>query len=143
MTIPGLALRSVLMCLRAWRAYCCPGPGSSDAIRLIAACASVKMVTRSGVCFFWTRTPVCGRGRRTPRRRLLGCIPCGVSYPQGARRKRLVFVKNIRVIGCVGTPLLDHVTIARTALYIYMQKKAHYPSPTHPDALGRNLSPPV
>jgi len=51
--------------------------------------------------------------------------------------------QNIRVIGCLGTPLLDHFTIARTPLYIYMQKKAHYPSPTRPDALGSNLSPPV
>jgi len=49
MTMPGLALRSVAMCFRAWRAYCCPGPGASDAIRPMAACASVKMVTRSGV----------------------------------------------------------------------------------------------
>jgi len=47
MMIPGLAFLSVAMCLRAWRAYCCPGPGSSDAIRLMAACASVKIVTRS------------------------------------------------------------------------------------------------
>jgi len=37
MTIPGLDWRSVAMCFRAWRAYCCPGPGSSDAIRLMAA----------------------------------------------------------------------------------------------------------
>ena len=51
--------------------------------------------------------------------------------------------QNNRVIGSVGTPLLDHFTIARTALYIYMQKKAHYPSLTRPDALGSNLSPPV
>jgi len=59
-------------------------------------------------------------------------------YPETMNR-----VKDIRVIGCVGTPWLDHITIARTALYIYMQKKAHYPSPTCLDALGSNLSPPV
>ena len=39
--------RDVLPCL----AYCCPGPGSSDVIRLMAACASEKMVTSSGVVF--------------------------------------------------------------------------------------------
>ena len=49
--IPGLAFHSVAMCFRAWRAYCCPGPGSSDAIHLMAACASVKIVTRSGAVF--------------------------------------------------------------------------------------------
>jgi len=48
MTIPGLTLRSMAMCFRAWRAHCCPGPGLSDAIRLMAACASEKRVTRSG-----------------------------------------------------------------------------------------------
>ena len=48
MVMPGLALRSMAMCFRAWIAYCCPGPGSSDTIRLMAACASVKIVTRSG-----------------------------------------------------------------------------------------------
>jgi len=51
MTMPGLVLRSVAMCFRASRAYCRPGTGSSDAIRLMAACASEKMVTRSGVAF--------------------------------------------------------------------------------------------
>jgi len=51
MTMPGLALRSVAMCFRACTAFCCPGPGSSDAIRLMAACASVKFVTCSGVVF--------------------------------------------------------------------------------------------
>jgi len=51
MMIPGLALRSVAICFRAWRAYYCPGPGSSDAIRLMAACASVKIVIRCGVVF--------------------------------------------------------------------------------------------
>jgi len=45
MVMPGLALRSTAMCFRAWIAYCCPGPGSSDAMRLMAACASVKIVT--------------------------------------------------------------------------------------------------
>ena len=30
--IPGLALRSAAMCFRTWRAYCCPGPGSPDAM---------------------------------------------------------------------------------------------------------------
>ena len=52
-------------------------------------------------------------------------------------------VKDIRVIGSVGTPLLVIFTIARTALYIYMQKQALYPSPTRPDTLGGNLPPPV
>ena len=47
----GLALRSAAMCFRAWRAYCCPGPVSSDAIRLMATCASVKIVTCFGVVF--------------------------------------------------------------------------------------------
>jgi len=30
-----------------------------------------------------------------------------------------------------------------TALYIYMPKQAHYPSPTRPDTLGGSLPPPV
>jgi len=47
----GSGLRSALIWFRAWIAYCCQGPGSSDAIRLIAACASVKMVTRSEIVF--------------------------------------------------------------------------------------------
>ena len=51
MVMRGLALRSEAICFRAGRAYCCPGPGSSDAICLMAACASVKIVTRSGVVF--------------------------------------------------------------------------------------------
>jgi len=34
-----------------WSAYIWPGSGSSDTIRLVAACASEKMVTRSGVVF--------------------------------------------------------------------------------------------
>jgi len=33
------------MCLLASRAYFCPGPGSSEVILQMAACASVKMVT--------------------------------------------------------------------------------------------------
>jgi len=37
----------------AWSAYCWPGPGSSDAILLMTACASVKIVTRSGVMFLF------------------------------------------------------------------------------------------
>jgi len=33
------------MCFLASRAYFCPGPGSSEVILQMAACASVKMVT--------------------------------------------------------------------------------------------------
>jgi len=51
MMIPGLALRSRATCFPAWSAYRWPGPGSSEAIRLMAACASVKFVTRSGIVF--------------------------------------------------------------------------------------------
>jgi len=51
MILPGLALRREAMCFCDWRAYFCPRPGSSDAIRLMAACASVKLVTRFGVVF--------------------------------------------------------------------------------------------
>jgi len=39
MMMPGLALRSASMCFLAWSAYIWPGPGSSEAIRLMAACA--------------------------------------------------------------------------------------------------------
>jgi hypothetical protein len=49
----GRVLRSAAMCFRARIAYFWPGPGSSDAIRLMAAWASVKMVTLAGtVCRF-------------------------------------------------------------------------------------------
>jgi len=46
-TMPGLALRNLVMCFRAWRAYSSPGPGSSNAIRRVAACTSEKIVTCS------------------------------------------------------------------------------------------------
>jgi len=49
MAMPGLALRSVAMCFRARIACIWPGPGSSDAILLVAAWASVEIVTLSGV----------------------------------------------------------------------------------------------
>jgi len=51
MMIPGLALRSEATGFLAWIAYYWPGPGSSEAIRLMAACAWVKIVTRSGIVF--------------------------------------------------------------------------------------------
>jgi hypothetical protein len=49
MMIPGLALRSAAMCFQVWIAYIWPGPDSSEAMRLMADWASVKMVTFSGV----------------------------------------------------------------------------------------------
>jgi len=49
MMTPGRARRSVAMCFLTWSAYCWPGPGSLDTIRLMAARASVKIVNRSGV----------------------------------------------------------------------------------------------
>jgi len=49
MTIPGLALGSVAMYILAWNAYIWPGPGSFEAIRLMAGFATVKIVTLSGV----------------------------------------------------------------------------------------------
>jgi len=49
--MPGLALRSIVMCFHAWRVYCWLVPGSSDAIHLIAGYISVKIVTYSGVMF--------------------------------------------------------------------------------------------
>jgi len=51
MVMPGLARRSAAISLRTWMAYFFPGPGSSDAIRLMAACASEKVVPRSRVVF--------------------------------------------------------------------------------------------
>ena len=45
----GLARSSAAMCFLGWSAYCWSGPGSSEAIRLMAAWASVKIVTRSGI----------------------------------------------------------------------------------------------
>ena len=45
MVIPGLAFRSAAMCFLACSAYCWPGPGSSVAMRLMAAWASEKIVT--------------------------------------------------------------------------------------------------
>jgi hypothetical protein len=44
----GLALRSVAMCFLARIAYIRPGSGFSEAMRLMAAWASVKIVTLSG-----------------------------------------------------------------------------------------------
>jgi hypothetical protein len=49
MVMSGLALRSAAMCFLAWIAYIWPGPGSSEAMRLMAVWASVKIVTLSGV----------------------------------------------------------------------------------------------
>ena len=49
----GRDRRSAAMCFRARMASCCPGPGSSDAIRLMAACAPEKIVTRSGVVLLY------------------------------------------------------------------------------------------
>ena len=43
-TLGSLARRAA-MCLLASRAYFCPGPGSSEVIPQMAACASMKMVT--------------------------------------------------------------------------------------------------
>ena len=62
MVMSGFARRSAAICFRTWMAYCCPGPGSSDAICLIAACASEKMVTSSGVAFLCaTGSSACAR----------------------------------------------------------------------------------
>jgi len=47
MTISSRAFRA--MCFLAWSAYFWLGPGSSEAVRLMAAWASVMTVTRSGV----------------------------------------------------------------------------------------------
>jgi len=47
----GLALRSVVMCPLAWTANIWLGLGSSEAKRLTAAWASVKIVTLSGVVY--------------------------------------------------------------------------------------------
>jgi len=44
------------MCSLAWRAYFCPGHGSSEAILAMAACASVKMVTVPSVCLLVAAT---------------------------------------------------------------------------------------
>jgi hypothetical protein len=44
-------LRCSAMCLLAWMACNCPGRGSSEAIRLLAAWASVKTVTRSCIVY--------------------------------------------------------------------------------------------
>ena len=48
MVVSGLALRSTAMCFLAWSAYIWPGPDSSEAIRLTAAWASVKIVIHPG-----------------------------------------------------------------------------------------------
>ena len=71
--MPDLALRRVAICFRAWRAYCCPGSGSFDAILLMAACAFVKTVPVMGFCSF--AKPIPSRARRTPRGRPPCCIP--------------------------------------------------------------------
>jgi len=49
MVMSGPDRRRVAIYFRAWSAYFWSGPGSSEAIRLMAAWASVKIVTRSGV----------------------------------------------------------------------------------------------
>jgi len=49
MVMSGRALRSAAMCFLACIAYIQPKPGSSKAMRLMAAWASVKAVTPSGV----------------------------------------------------------------------------------------------
>jgi hypothetical protein len=51
MMMPGRTLRRAAMCLRAWIAYIWPGPGSSEAMRLMAAWMSVKMATLSGAAY--------------------------------------------------------------------------------------------
>jgi len=48
MVTAGVALGSSAMGFRAWSAYVWLDPVSSDAIGLVAACASVKTVTRPG-----------------------------------------------------------------------------------------------
>jgi len=82
MPMSGLALCSVAICFRAWRAYCCPGPGSSDAIRLMAACASVKIVTLSGVVFLLTATSN-AHARAAPGMWNLETLRCHDMYPHG------------------------------------------------------------
>jgi hypothetical protein len=47
--VSGRSLRSVAMCFLACIPYIWPGPGSSEAMRLMTAWASVKIVTLSGV----------------------------------------------------------------------------------------------
>ena len=49
MVTSGRALRSTAMFLLAWSAYIWPGPGSSEAIRVMAAWAFVNIVALSGV----------------------------------------------------------------------------------------------
>jgi len=75
MMMPGLALRSAAMCFLAWSAYCWPGPGSSETIRLMAAWASMKIVTLSGMVCFSPPIPVSLQGRSTLRRRPPCCSP--------------------------------------------------------------------
>jgi len=75
----GLADRGVAICSLAWIAYFCPGPGSSDAMRLMAAWASMKIVTLSGGIAAWLdpisqRRPLYTRPRIPPPRcRLTTC----------------------------------------------------------------------
>ena len=49
MMISGRAFRSTAMCFLAWSAYFRPGPGSSQAIWMMAAYTSVKIGSHSGV----------------------------------------------------------------------------------------------
>jgi len=49
MVVPGWARCSTAMCFLSWRAYGWSGTGSDEAIRLVAAGASVKLVTCSVV----------------------------------------------------------------------------------------------
>jgi hypothetical protein len=55
--MPAWAHRKAAMFFRAWIAHISPGPGSSDAIRLMATCASVKMATLSGIVWPHAETP--------------------------------------------------------------------------------------
>jgi len=68
MTIPGLDWRNMEMCFRARRACSCPGPGSSDAIRLIAACASEDGDS------FWDLVPLRRQLHGTGERSTLGIV---------------------------------------------------------------------
>ena len=64
------------MCFLASSAYFFPGPGSSDAIRLIATCASVKMVIRSRIVFLLDADSSTVHGLHTLCHRPPGCTPC-------------------------------------------------------------------
>jgi len=119
MAMSGLAFRSAAIRFLAWIAYIWLGPGSSEAIRLMPAWASVKIVILSGVI---CRLAAIYRPRQAGNilhRRSVGCRPCGFRYPCSVARFAIsqypsfVFSQTLGLAGY--NDLKRHECCARTS----------------------------